>query len=264
MTDPIIRKPDEHSQPDDHSTNIIYSLPFGELLVSNPLFFWSLEERAGHGVLLRVAERLSLFLEQSARFQEQQLDYEYTKLIRMINSDIQKLLVVIDPRKGTRDLMEFIGEAGIVSAGMVCRYHVNRALKGKRHILDRLRELEIAGVLKRYSYEPVKVALKSRNLTPFASLAKTEFYGYPGLKLHSYEKAIEFYTLHTETAEEVEEDHSRAKIKKKRIADRIKTNEANICPLCQHAVLPTDYARRRFYNGEEHLVHKECLPQEEW
>jgi len=137
-------------------------------------------------------------------------DILISRFLQHLYKEIKLLDVLINPKESVREIIDIVGEYGIVSTRMVTQLIINDQIQSKTTARKLLRKLKRAGLLEIYSTKPLIKAI----IRPLASLHRTELYGFPGLGISAYSHMIDFYKDLTEKA------HKDERMKQKATIDR--------------------------------------------
>lgn len=201
MTD-IKKDEDVSTKDEDVSTNFIQSVKKFDLLIKStgilPTENLTFEELAGYIISVKISDLSVKYSNLLNNKTDLALDLAVSRFLQLLYKEIKTLDVLLRPKESVREIIDVVGEYGIVSAKMVTTYAINDQIRTKNTARKLLRQLNRAGLLFLY---PTKPMIENIN-KPLASLHRTELYGFPGLNINAYNNVIEFYKDLTEKAHE--------------------------------------------------------------
>lgn len=212
LVNSIAKDDDVSAKDDDVSTNFIQWVKkfdllikyTGNLLEANLTY----EELVGYVISVKLTDlsiKLSDLLDNKT---DLSLELAISRFFQLLYKEMRVLEVLINPRESTREIIEVIGEHGILSARMITRYTMNDQIRSKNTARKLLRLLHRSGLLDLYPTDPLTQAIDK----PLASLHRTELYGFPNLPNTAYNNVINFYKNLTEKAHEDERRKQQVKL----------------------------------------------------
>lgn len=181
----------------------------------------SVEQRASLALLVKISEQMNNYREYPVNTFDQILPAMLGEIYKVMKN----LKIIINPNKSVRDILELICDHNIISAGMICCFTGNSRLRSKNTVLNYLRQLNRAGVLTRYSTQPLVQAIRDMEKKPLASLRRTELYGFPNQSPKAYGSVVSYYAEKTKDAyisvEEKEEVRLIKKAKKSKVIRKL-------------------------------------------
>ena len=187
---------------EDDSTNFIQSVKKFDLLIKSTGILLNgnltFEELAGYIISVKIFDLSVKYSNLLNNKTDLALDIAVSRFFQLLYKEMKTLDVILKPKESVREIIDVVGEYGIVSARMVTIYAVNDHIRTKNTARKLLRQLNRAGLLFLYPTKPMIENIDK----PLASLHRTELYGFPGLPVNAYSNVIKFYKDLTEKAHE--------------------------------------------------------------
>lgn len=226
-----------------------------EALISQQDQNSNLESLVGKSILIKFIDR---YINNSDRYinNSDSLSEDFYNFLKSYN-------FLLNPNENLRNLLVALKNHGVMSVGLI-HYLALEGYNSPTTIRLYLKRMEKAGLVCRYSTDPI---IKACEKKPLTNLKHMELYGFHNLPFSAYESITEFYKLKTEEAYEKEMIRANVIVDKKRIMKKVLSIEEVKDPmpekLSKHKItMGIDSYKKTidYLNNSRRSTDKEMIP----